>query len=231
MSGEVWQSLHADLTPGPQPGSATFAATLGTRTILLPIRYLADGRRIASLIVNQASFTVIDALCEALADRLKPHAPDLIVGVPTLGLPVAEGVARQLGHARYLPLGVSRKFWYDEALSVPLRSITTPGTGKRLYFDPRMRPRLSGRVVLIDDVLYSGASIGAALSLLALVGVLPVAIGAAMLQGTDWAGTTGGLPVEAAIATPILPPDAPHDRGVRTLPRKRPAAAADRCRS
>ena len=204
MRSDVWQHLHSDLTPGVQPDQETYAAPFGAHRLLLPIRQLADGRGVASLIVNQASFTVLDALAEALAARLAPHAPDIIVGVPTLGLTLAEGVARRLGHARMVPLGTSRKFWYDDALSVDLRSITTPGGGKRLYVDPRMLPLLKGRVAVVDDVLSTGASIASTLGLLALVDVRPVVLGAAMLQGETWRSRTGDIPVEGAIATPIL---------------------------
>lgn len=205
MRTDVWQDLRADLAPGVQPDQETFAAAFGTRRILLPIRTLADGRGVASLIVNQAGFAVLDALADAVAEGLRPHAPEAIVGVPTLGLTLAEAVARRLGHSRMVPLGTSRKFWYDEALSVELRSITTPGGGKRLYIDPRMLPLLRGaRVAVVDDVLSTGASIAATLRLLDLAGVAPVAIGAAMLQGEAWRDRVGAMPVAAAFATPIL---------------------------
>lgn len=209
MRTDVWQRLHHDLTPGPQPDGETYAAPAGGRadkkTLLLPIRTLGDGRRVASLIVNQASFEVLDHLCDTLASRLATYDPDVIVGVPTLGLPVAEGVARRLGHTRYVPLGTSRKFWYEDHLSVPLKSITTPGGGKHLYLDPRMQPLLTGRVAVIDDVLSSGSSIAAVLGLLDLVAVAPCVIGAAMLQGESWREPVGLIPVEGAIRTPILP--------------------------
>ena len=42
------------------------------------------------------------------------------------------------------------------------------------------------RVLLIDDVISSGKSISAALELLELCGVRPVAIGVAMLQTDVW---------------------------------------------
>ncbi len=92
---------------------------------------------------------------------------------------------------------------------MPLASITTPGGGKRLYLDPRMLPLLEGRrVALIDDVISSGSSICAALTLLALIGCTPVAIGAAMLQTGRWraplAGAAPGVAVESAFATPLL---------------------------
>uniref|UniRef100_UPI0035B493D3 phosphoribosyltransferase n=1 Tax=Paenirhodobacter enshiensis TaxID=1105367 RepID=UPI0035B493D3 len=164
------------------------AALPDGRQILLPIRPLGDGdHALASLIVNQASFAVLDALVETLVEKLRPFQADVIAGLPTLGLTLASAVARRLGHGRYVPLGTSRKFWYDEALSVPLSSITTPGQAKRLYVDPRMLPLLQGRrVVLIDDVISSGRSIRAGLSLLDGIGVRPVATAAAMLQSERW---------------------------------------------
>ena len=118
---------------------------------------------------------------------LAPFEPDVVAGLPTLGLTLASAVARKLGHSRYVPLGTSRKFWYVDDLSVPLSSITTPDQKKRLYVDPRMLPLLRGkRVALIDDVISSGASIVAGLTLMDACGIAPVAIGAAMLQIERW---------------------------------------------
>ncbi|SIQ12690.1 Adenine/guanine phosphoribosyltransferase [Rhizobium sp. RU35A] len=211
---EFWQALHPPgsfSTTGPFSGF--YPAELGDgRQLCLPIRPLSDGQHaLASLIINQASFSVVEALAADLAARLCALEPDVVVGLPTLGLTLAAAVARHLGHARYVPCGTSRKFWYDEALSVPMSSITTPEQVKRLYVDPRMLPLLDGRrVVLIDDVISSGTSIVAGLRLLQAVGVEPVAIGAAMLQsdrwraaletfGAPWPGRTHGV-----FATPLL---------------------------
>lgn len=145
----VWQDLYAPGSfddAGPQ--GTVFPATLPDgRQILLPIRALPgnDDAAVASLILNQAGFAVLDACADVLAAALRPHAPEVIVAVPTLGLPLAEGVARRLGHSRLVPLGTSRKFWYREDLSVPVTSITSPDMAKRLYLDPRMLPLLAGR--------------------------------------------------------------------------------------
>lgn len=173
---------------------------------MLPIRALAGtGNAIASLILNQASFPVEAALAEALADRLADLHIDVIVGVPTLGLSLARAVGARLGHTRYVPLGTSRKFWYDSALAVPLRSITSIGSDKRLYIDPRMLPLLQDRrVCLIDDVISSGASICAARDLLMLAGVTPVVIATAMLQTRRWEARLGELRPVAALHTPLL---------------------------
>ncbi len=181
------------------------------RTVLLPVRILpGDGRSaVASLIVNQASFEVEDALSQAMAEAVRPYRPDIVVGVPTLGLPLANAVARKLGHQRMVALGTSRKFWYDDALSEPLASITTPDHKKLLYLDPRMTPVLAGqRVLLVDDVVSSGSSSCAALQLLAKAGIAPVAFAVAMTQGGRWreplSRQTPGLPVLAAITSPRL---------------------------
>jgi adenine/guanine phosphoribosyltransferase-like PRPP-binding protein len=142
---------------------------------------------LASLIVNQASFEVVDAIAADLADKLMPFQIEVVVGLPTLGLTLASAVAQKLGHGRYVPLGVSRKFWYREDLSVPLSSITTPDQQKRLYLDPRMLPLLEQRrLALVDDVISSGASIATGIQLLASCGVQPEVLGVPMLQSDRW---------------------------------------------
>ncbi|WP_138465953.1 phosphoribosyltransferase [Poseidonocella sp. HB161398] len=202
-----WQAVEDGPAP-PPPYEARFPAELpGGRILWLPTRELAGTQNaLASLILNQASFAVEEALAADLAEALRPHAPELLVGLPTLGLGLAAAVARQLGHRRYLPLGTSRKFWYDEALSVPLKSVTSPGGGKRLYLDPRMRPLLAGRrVAVIDDALSTGSSMKAALGLLGLEGIRPVAIGAAMLQTERWRVPLGPeIPVCGVFRSPLL---------------------------
>jgi adenine/guanine phosphoribosyltransferase-like PRPP-binding protein len=206
---DFWQTLHpagTHVQAGPFDGAwpARFA---DGRQLLLPIRALADGRHgLASLIVNQASFQVLAALADDLAARLVPFAPEVVVGLPTLGLTLAAAVAERLGHSRYVPLGTSRKFWYVEELSVPMSSVTTHHL-KRLYIDPRMLPLLDGRrVALVDDVISSGTSIVAGLRLMAAVGVEPVVIGAAMLQTERWRPSLVAFTdrVVGSLATPLL---------------------------
>lgn len=189
------------------------AALPDGRQIALPIRVLpGDGSSaVASLIVNQASFAVEDALAATMAALAARHAPDVIVGVPTLGLPLANGVARRLGHARMVALGTSRKFWYSEELSEPMSSITSPTHAKRLYLDPRMLPLIEGRrVVVVDDVVSSGTSMQAVLRLLRKAGLPVSGIVVAMMQGEAWRQALEEVEpcvsatVSGAIATPIL---------------------------
>lgn len=214
---DFWQVVYPAGTFAAGPGGAWRdyypAALPDGRQITLPIRVLpGDGNAaVASLIVNQASFAVEDALCDVMAEEAARFQPDVVIGVPTLGLPLANGVARRLGHDRMVALGTSRKFWYEDDLSEPLSSITSPAHAKRIFLDPRMLPLVERRrVVVVDDVLSSGASMRAVLALLAKAGIAPVGIIAAMLQGERWRATLAdfdpGVPaiVAAALASPRL---------------------------
>lgn len=220
----VWQTLApaGSVPPGVVQGAsadaeATYRAVLPDgRLVTLPIRQLpgAADRGVASLIINQASFEVTDAFVETIAARASAASADLIVGVPTLGLELAPEVARRLGHSRYVPLGTSRKFWYDETFSVPLSSITTPGQGKSLYIDPRMMGLLEGRrVAVVDDVISTGRSMTAVLRLLEKIGCAPVALCVAMIQSERWRAPLEAIgadwpdKVHGVIRTPLLTRD------------------------
>lgn len=213
-----WQTLEAPGTHDTDPPLGfidSYPVTLDDgRQLLLPLRELPapdTGHAVASLILNQASFDVQDALGAALAELIAPHSPDVVIGVPTLGLPLAGIVARRLGHQRLIALGNSRKFWYDDELSAPLSSITTPNQTKRVFLDPRLLPLVTGvRVAVVDDVISSGASMAAVLSLLQSAGVQVEVIGAAMLQSEVWRGTLARAwagatpPIVAPLRSPFL---------------------------
>src|SRR5436190_8433984 len=57
------------------------------RALLLPLRALPDGdRAVASVIANHASFSVVAALADHMADLARAAAAALVLGMPTLGL-------------------------------------------------------------------------------------------------------------------------------------------------
>ncbi len=214
---EFWQTVYPAGTfdPAPAEGFRDLypAALPDGRQIALPIRVLpgAGDQAVASLIVNQASFAVEDALADAMATQAEAYAPEVVIAVPTLGLPLGNGVARRLEHGRMVALGTSRKFWYSEDLSQPMSSITSPEHAKRLYLDPRMLPLLQGkRILVVDDVVSSGTSMLAVLNLLAKADIEPVAAVFAMLQGDRWgAGIREHFPalasrIHGAITSPRL---------------------------
>lgn len=187
-----WQTLLEDW-PGGQTPRPPFRLGYPVRlpdgrVLVLPLRALPDGQHaVASLIANQAAFPVVDALAQGMADLARAAEAEVIVGVATLGLTFAPLVAQRLGQARYVPLGYSRKFWYDEALSQPVSSITSPSGDKRLYLDPNMVALLAGRrVCIVDDAVSTGTSILAAHGLLARIGIETAAVAVAMKQTARW---------------------------------------------
>lgn len=188
---DYWQQLlpgHSVATEPPfQYG---YPVTLPDgRMLRLPIRQRADdpNRAVASLIANHASFDVVDALGEAMTMLARPFAPDVVVGIPTLGLALAPLIAKQLGHSHFAPLGYSRKYWYQDGLSEPVRSITSPDAEKHVFLDPNLLPRVRGKqVLLVDDTISSGTTALAVLRLLERIGAEPVALVFAMNQGGRW---------------------------------------------
>lgn len=190
-----WQSiLPAGCVLPEAPFRYRYPARLPDGTTLeLPLRQVPgeDDQAVASLIANQASFEVVSALTLHMADLARGFAPTAIVGLPTLGLAFAPGVAAAIGHARYVPLGYSRKYWYDDRLSVPVRSLTTPGAGKTLYLDPNIRSLLDGgRILIVDDAVSTGQTLAASLDLLSPIaaqgGGSIVGAVVAMIQGERW---------------------------------------------
>ena len=195
---------------GPLPDGVTepaYAAQLPDgATLMLPVRAQTDGTHgLASLIINQASFAVQMRLAALLAERLREHRPEVIVGLPTLGLTVAAQVAQILDQTRYVAAGTSRKFWYDADHSVPVSSVTTPDA-KRLWIDPRLLPLLTGRrVALVDDVMSTGQSLCAGLELLARLDARPVVAGVIMLQTERWrAAWPADMPLCHVFTSPQL---------------------------
>ncbi len=171
------------------------------RWLHLPIRDIG----VAGLIATQASFPVIRALAGWMAEAARPLQAEAVLGLPTLGHVFAPLVAEALGHPNWVAAGYSRKRWYEEALSVTIHSITTTGE-RRLWLDPLMLDRLRGRrVLLVDDVVSSGASAQAGLALLAKAGVVPVGLCVAMVQTRRWAPAwPADIPVVTVFETPAL---------------------------
>jgi adenine/guanine phosphoribosyltransferase-like PRPP-binding protein len=205
-----WQQVLPADTPGlatEPPYVRNYPATLADgRRLLLPLR-AAPGDPdacVASLIANQASFDTIEALAQCMADASRHFQADAVVGLPTLGLAFAPRVSQLLGFDRFIPFGYSRKYWYQDALSVPVRSLTTPGAGKLLYCDPNLSVLLRGRkVLLVDDAVSTGQTMQSALVLLERCGAQVTAIAVAMRQGVAWreqVRQADGTPIEVVAA-------------------------------
>jgi len=184
----------------PLDDSSSFAASYpvllsdGCR-LCLPLTPLPGGTKaVALLMSNQTSFLVERNIVQRMTEHARAAAPDAVVGIPTLGLTYARPVAEAIGHADFVALGHSRKFWYDEALSATVVSSTSPEQSKRVYLDPALLERIRGRrVVVIDDVLNTGATMAAALELLDKAGASIAGIVVVLTEGWDWHRRLGAI--------------------------------------
>lgn len=203
---EFWQQFDAATAPTGPFADRYSAAMPDGRALTLPLRDFSTFA-VAGFIANQASFPVVRALAGWMTEVARPLGAEVVVGLPTLGQVFAPLIAENLGHANWVAPGWSRKRWYEDRLSVPVHSITSP-TERRLWLDPRIQHRLAGRrVLLVDDVISTGASALAGLALLQAAGVRPVALLVAMAQGDRWrAGWPNDISLRAAFATPIFRP-------------------------
>jgi adenine/guanine phosphoribosyltransferase-like PRPP-binding protein len=161
----------------------------------LPLLPLPDGlHAIVSLCITENSFELEERLSSAMVELARPLRPEVIVGMPTLGLVFAASVAKKLGHRHYVPLSYSRKFWFDDALSIAVNSITSPSQVKQVYIDPRIVNRLRGRrVVLVEDVISTGTTIAAQITLLSRLQAEVVGIVTAMQETRVWIERLGSI--------------------------------------
>lgn len=99
-----WQEILPSSTDSSQPPyKYSYPATLpSSRVLHLPIRQLPNNpaEAVASLIINQASLSVVEELSVALTEKVREFQPEIVIGLPTLGLSVAPIVARELGHSK-----------------------------------------------------------------------------------------------------------------------------------
>jgi adenine/guanine phosphoribosyltransferase-like PRPP-binding protein len=164
---------------------------------------------IAYLCITENSFSLEDRLSSAMAELARPLRADIVVGMPTLGMVLAASVARKLGHERYVPLSYSRKFWFEDELSIPVNSITTPVQPKIVYIDPRLIERLEGsRVLLVEDVISTGGTVAAELALMRKLGAEVVGVITAIRETRVWIENLAAIDAAypALVTSPIRCP-------------------------
>ncbi len=170
--------------------------SIGGQEIDLPIVPVTDDTAIALLVVFDQGAAFLERAAADLADLVADVRPEVVAGVATLGIPVAYATARALGVDDWLVLQKTRKIHLRDALAAPVRSITTD-SDQELFLERARAEGLAGRrVVLVDDVVSTGASVLAAASLLRQAGADVVAIAALLAEGTRW---TADLGADAAL--------------------------------
>ncbi|MGA3352667.1 MAG: phosphoribosyltransferase family protein [Acidimicrobiales bacterium] len=166
--------------------AGTYHATVGSQEIDLPLIPITDDLAIALLITVDHGVRFVERAATELAEQLESFELDLVVSVATMGIPLAIEVTRALGLDDYLILQKTPKLHLRDAITEPVKSITT-GAQQHLLFDAARVEVVKGRRVgLVDDVISTGASMRAALNLLNRVGAQPVAIGTLVTEAATW---------------------------------------------
>lgn len=169
----------------------SYTVDIAGEPVQLPIVPINDKLAISLLMVIDMGVKFGERTGKAMAARLKPLNPDIVVGAATLGIPVVIEVSRALGLDDYVIAQKSPKIHLADALVAELQSVTSSGKQK-LMLDRRSVPLLAGkRVVVVDDVVATGSSLAATISLVRKAQGNIVGAGVILTEGHDWKKTLG----------------------------------------
>ena len=189
----------------------TYPAMVGSQAVELPLVALSDDLTIALLICVDHGVAFAEVAGRELADLMRPAAPEIVVSVATMGIPLAIEASRALGLADSVILHKTPKIHLGETWSEPATSITTDKP-QRLRLDPARAGAVRGRrVAVVDDIISTGASTLAALRLVRRLEADPVVIGTLMTEGGAWRAALGADAdkVRALGAMPLFRPARP----------------------
>jgi adenine/guanine phosphoribosyltransferase-like PRPP-binding protein len=190
-----------------------YPVDVGSQHVELPVVALSDELSLALLITVDMGVAFIDRAGQELAEILAPHGVDIVATVATMGIPLCVEVTRHLGLDQYVILHKTPKIHLADAVSEPVRSITTDAPQRLLFDRARTGDVASRRVAIVDDVISTGASTGAALRLLRAVGAEIVVIGTLVTEASLWRDALGedASMVHALGSIPVFRPDASGD--------------------
>ena len=190
-------------------GERTYSVEIGTQRVELPLVSLSDQLALALLITVDMGVEFMSQAGLELAEILRPYNVDIVATVATMGIPLAVEVTRHLGLDQYVILHKTPKIHLADAVAEPVRSITTDADQRLLFDRARIKDVRGKRVAIVDDVISTGASTGAALRLLRGVGADIVSIGTLVTEASLWRKALGddALMVRALGSIPVFRPD------------------------
>jgi adenine/guanine phosphoribosyltransferase-like PRPP-binding protein len=169
----------------------TYRVKVGSQELDIPLVPIAEDLTIALLISVDLGLQFATTAGAELAAELAPHDPEIVVSVATMGIPIAIEVTRALGLDDYVILHKTPKIHLSDALAEPVRSITTAAPQRLLFDRARLDAVVGRRVAVVDDVISTGGSTKAALTLMRRVGAEPVVVGALVTEGGKWRSYLG----------------------------------------
>ena len=199
-----WSSVCSNVvTP------STYLVSIGSQRVELPVVPLSSELALALLITVDMGVEFMRRAGEELAEVLAPHEIDIVATVATMGIPVAVEVTRALGLDQYVILHKTPKIHLADAVTEKVRSITTDADQRLLFDRARIGDVAGKRVAIVDDVISTGASTGAALRLLHSIDANVVAIGTLVTEASLWRDALGvdAQRVHALGSIPVFRPD------------------------
>lgn len=164
----------------------TYTVDIAGEPVALPIVPINKQLAISLLMVIDMGVRFGERIGKALAQKLTPLEPHIVIGAATLGIPVVIEVSRALGLDQYVIAQKSPKIHLADALVQELESVTSTGK-QRLMLDRRAVPLLAGRrVVVVDDVVATGSSLAATFALARAAGATIVGAAVILTEGHDW---------------------------------------------
>lgn len=142
---------------------------------------------------------LVQAAAEALAPKLAPHDPQVIVTAESKSIPLAHALSTMMDYLPYVVLRKTHKPYMGDALSSETLSITT-GKPQELYLDEKDRELIDGsRIIIVDDVISTGSTLQGMRLIIDKAGGNVVAESAILTEGdrAQWEGVIalGHLPV------------------------------------
>lgn len=186
-----------------------YSVDIGSQRVDLPVVSLNENLALALLITVDMGIAFMAKAGEELAEVLAPYDLDVVATVATMGIPLAVEVTRYLGLDQYVVLHKTPKIHLADAISESVRSITTDAEQRLLFDRARLGDVRNKRVAIVDDVISTGASTGAALRLLRGVDAHVVAIGTLVTEASLWRAALGedATMVRALGSIPVFRPD------------------------
>jgi adenine phosphoribosyltransferase len=134
------------------------------------------------------------AAAEALAQRLRGYAFDILLTAESKAIALTQELARRLGHSDYVVLRKARKLYMTDPLVIDVKSITTAAKQQFFLGSDQQKLLRGRRVCVVDDVISTGGTLRAIRSVADALD-FAVAVYACVLTEEDRRETFGGAPV------------------------------------